>query len=232
VIGVRLFALTYVRKISEAKLHLWAMRGWLDRFIPTSIGFDRPLLEFVLWTAAFLASAMSLVAAPGAPGILGSALALTMIAIARADARELIIPNALVLAAFVLGLCNACVTSPAGASEGLLWAVTRAAASALVFLALQNGYRWLRQRDGLGTGDVKLAAAGGAWLDWTTIPLVIEIAALAALTVYLSGYLLARKSGPLISSSRLPFGLFLAPAIWFGWLLQSYGTLSFVDLSG
>jgi len=61
-----------------------------------------------------------------------------------------------------------------------------------------------------------LAAAGGAWLDWVMIPVVIEIAAAAALTVYLSSHLAGQRDEPLRLTSRLPFGLFLAPAIWLG----------------
>jgi leader peptidase (prepilin peptidase)/N-methyltransferase len=229
---VRLFALAYVRKLSDAPFRLWALRSRrLARLITTSNGCHRALSELGFWGAALLASTASLITAPGARGTLGAGLALLMIAIARVDARELIIPNGLVLAAFILGLCNAGLTSPDGPLQGLLLAVARGVALTLLFFVLQNGYRWLRQRDGLGTGDVKLAAAGGVWLDWTTIPLAIEIAALAALTVYLSSYLLARQSGPLTLASRLPFGLFLAPAIWFGWLLESYAGSSFIGIN-
>ena len=61
------------------------------------------------------------------------------------------------------------------AREGALW---------FLFLGLQTGYRWLRNREGLGSGDVKLAGVAGAWLGWSTIPIAIEVAALAALGGY------------------------------------------------
>jgi leader peptidase (prepilin peptidase) / N-methyltransferase len=179
------------------------------------------IFELAFGAAALLAFTASLVAVPGGRGLLGGGLALVVIAIARIDARELIIPNTFVLAALALGLCNAGLTSPAGVLDGLLFAVVRGAAFAFLFFVLQVGYRKLRRREGLGSGDVKLAAAGGAWLDWVMIPVVIEIAAAAALTVYLSSYLAGQRDEPLRLTSRLPFGLFLAPAIWLGWLLQS-----------
>jgi leader peptidase (prepilin peptidase) / N-methyltransferase len=179
------------------------------------------LFEMGFAAAALLTIAVSLVAVPGGGGLLGASLALVVIAIARIDAREFIIPNMLVVAALALGLCNAALTAPAGIVAGLLAALGRGAAFALLFFALQLGYRWLRRREGLGLGDVKLAAAGGTWLDWGTIPAVIEIAAAAALTVYLVSYLVGQRDEPLRLNSRLPFGLFLAPAIWLGWLLQS-----------
>jgi leader peptidase (prepilin peptidase)/N-methyltransferase len=79
-------------------------------------------------------------------------------------------------------------------------------------------YRRLRGRDGIGLGDIKLAGVAGVWVDWWLLPAVIEVAALAALAVYAVRYLLGRGSVRLM---RLPFGLFLAPAIWLGWLIGS-----------
>jgi leader peptidase (prepilin peptidase)/N-methyltransferase len=200
VIGVRLPDIADMRGILGAKS--WSL---------FDLGFG---------AAGLLAIAVSLVAVPDGGGVLGASLALVMMAIARIDARDLIIPNMLVVAALALGLCNAALTAPAGILDGLWSASARGATFALLFFALQIGYRWLRRREGLGLGDVKLAAAGGTWLDWATIPAVIEIAAATALTVYLVRYLLGQRD-QLRLTSRLPFGLFLAPAIWLGWLLQS-----------
>jgi leader peptidase (prepilin peptidase)/N-methyltransferase len=89
---------------------------------------------------------------------------------------------------------------------------------ALSFQVLRAGYRRLRGREGLGLGDVKLAGVAGAWLDWTMMPVAVEIAALSALVAYLLRVWIRRR--PLRAAGRLPFGLFLAPAIWLSWLLQ------------
>jgi leader peptidase (prepilin peptidase)/N-methyltransferase len=90
---------------------------------------------------------------------------------------------------------------------------------AATFLALRILYRRLRGRDGLGLGDVKLAGVAGAWLGWFTIPISIEIAALAAL----AAHIMARRwqGLTLSATARLPFGLFFAPAIWLCWLLET-----------
>jgi leader peptidase (prepilin peptidase)/N-methyltransferase len=72
---------------------------------------------------------------------------------------------------------------------------------------------------GLGPGDVKLAAVAGAWLDWFTIVAVVEVAALAALATYFVWRYALRR--PIAATTPLPFGLFLAPAIWAGWLAQT-----------
>jgi leader peptidase (prepilin peptidase)/N-methyltransferase len=81
------------------------------------------------------------------------------------------------------------------------------------------GYRRWRGRDGLGLGDVKLAAVAGAWLGPVTIFAVIELAALSALGAYAVNAYLRKR--PLRASAFLPFGLFLAPAIWIGWLVET-----------
>ena len=48
---------------------------------------------------------------------------------------------------------------------------------------------------------------------------VIEVAALAALAAYVVWrYVLHR---PIVATTPLPFGLFLAPAIWAGWLAEA-----------
>jgi leader peptidase (prepilin peptidase)/N-methyltransferase len=160
----------------------------------------------------------SLWAAPGLPGILGAALFLIMLAIAVIDARLFIIPNELTAAAFALALANAAVQAPWAISESVGLALLRGAVLALLFLGLRSLYRWWRGRDGLGLGDVKLAGVTGAWLGVLTIPIAIEIAALAALAVF---GVRAYASGRAFDRAlKFPFGLFLAPSIWLGWLIE------------
>jgi leader peptidase (prepilin peptidase)/N-methyltransferase len=89
----------------------------------------------------------------------------------------------------------------------------------LPLLALMAGYRWWRGRDGLGLGDVKLAAVAGAWLGFVTLFAVVELAALAAIGSYVVAGAILRR--PLKGTAFLPFGLFLAPAIWLGWLAEA-----------
>jgi leader peptidase (prepilin peptidase)/N-methyltransferase len=110
-----------------------------------------------------------------------------------------------------------------GAEQDAVWALAaalvRAAVLALAFLSIRLLYHRLRTRQGLGLGDVKLAGVAGAWLDWTMLPVAVEIAALAALTGVLAHQLITRQD--LKATTRLPFGLFFAPAIWIAWLLQT-----------
>jgi leader peptidase (prepilin peptidase)/N-methyltransferase len=77
----------------------------------------------------------------------------------------------------------------------------------------------VRGREGLGMGDVKLAGVAGAWLDWFAILIAVELAVLAALGVHLVRLAIRRR--PLRAAGALPFGLYLAPAIWVAWLVQT-----------
>ena len=180
----------------------------------------RELITFAAFAAIACSIVVaSLVAAPGRAGLLGGALGLLMLAVAVADARAFIIPDKLTIAAFLLALTNAANESLASMPENIAVAALRGLVLAVAFFALREIYLRLRHRHGIGLGDVKLAAVAGAWLDWTLIPVAIEIAALTALTIYVASQFVRRR--PLCAAAKLPFGLFFAPAIWFCWLLNA-----------
>jgi leader peptidase (prepilin peptidase)/N-methyltransferase len=187
-------------------------------------GITKPVRRAPIEYAAFAALACSiaiasLVAAPDTLGLFGGGLGVLMLAIAVADARAFIIPDKLTVAAILLALTNAANEGVGSMPENIAVAALRGLALALAFFALRESYVWVRHRHGIGLGDVKLAAVAGAWLDWTLIPVAIEIAALATLTFYLASQLVLRR--PLCAAAKLPFGLFFAPAIWFCWLLNA-----------
>jgi leader peptidase (prepilin peptidase) / N-methyltransferase len=148
--------------------------------------------------------------------IFGVLLGCILVAIAIIDARRHVIPNVLTAAAVVLGLLR--VAAADGELSDFVSALAKAAAVTVPLVLLLLGYRRWRHRDGLGWGDIKLAAVAGIWLDWITILIVVEAATLAALTVYVVNSRL--KQRPLKATAFLPFGAFLAPAIWLGWLAE------------
>ena len=168
---------------------------------------------------AVAAALASVVAAPDPRGLLGAGLALLMGAIALYDARYFIIPNALNAAALALALAHAVALDPDMAAEQIAMALVRGAVAGAAFLAIKLGYRRLRGREGIGMGDVKLAAVAGAWLDWFAILAAVEIAVLAALGAHLLRHVMRKR--PLRAASALPFGLYLAPAIWVAWFVQT-----------
>lgn len=165
--------------------------------------------------------AASLLAAPGMSGIFGALLLALALAIARIDAREMIIPDWMNAALLAFGLLRAValagdVARWSAAGDALL----RGAALGCVLLLVRLAYRRLRHREGLGLGDVKLGFAGGVWIEWTMLPVAIEIAALSALAVFLLAPKMMGRTPQW--SERLPFGAFLAPAIWAAWLIAAW----------
>lgn len=172
--------------------------------------------------AAFCSSAagiaVSLAVAPDWHGVFGAGLAVIMCVIAAIDARYFIIPDELSIAAIVLALAAARL-EPAGSADEVAWAVARGAVLALLFLILKVAYRAFRKKDGVGMGDVKLAGVAGVWLGWQTAAITIEFAALSALISYTVCCCLFKRS--LRTNAFLPFGLFFAPAIWLGWLIEA-----------
>jgi leader peptidase (prepilin peptidase)/N-methyltransferase len=176
------------------------------------------LWTFVAWGAIAIGVGItSLRVAPGLAGLLGAGLGFVMIAIAAFDARYFIIPNKFSGAAVALGLAAATTAQEANIAASVVSAILRGIILASLFYAFRLLYRSLRGREGMGLGDVKLAGVAGVWLGWIAVALAIDIAALAALGMVLLGALRGHR---FTGSSKVPFGLFFAPAIWVGWLIQ------------
>ena len=177
------------------------------------------VFQLVWLTVAGLASvATSVIAAPGIPGIAGAALALLMLAIAVIDWRLLIIPDELSALALALGFAALSHENWREMPAPALEALGRCVAMAALFLVFRLAFQRLRGREGMGLGDVKLAGVAGAWLDWTSLPIAVEVASLSAL-----GFVMIQRirlAQSVDQFSKLPFGAFLAPAIWLCWLLQ------------
>ncbi|MDE3176971.1 MAG: prepilin peptidase [Pseudomonadota bacterium] len=148
----------------------------------------------------------------------GAALALLMLAIAVSDWRRFRVPDRLVALALVLRVVDLLVAGPGPRGEALLEASLRAATMAGLLWLFRVLYRRLRGRDGLGLGDVKLAAVAGAWVDWPLLPFVIEFAALFGLALALVSALRAGRG--LRADTKLPFAVGFAAAIFVGWQIQ------------
>lgn len=201
------------------------MAGATEAMLYSSLNGAQPRPQTVYGCLLLALTAMagvlaSLVIAPGAEGLAGAYLAALMVAIAATDARTYLIPNELNAAAFALAVLRAGTIIPNAGLSAMLWAAFRAAVVALALLLLVLSYRHWRGREGLGLGDVKLAAVAGAWLDFTTVAAMIELAALSAIAAYIANSV--RRGRPLRATAFLPFGLFLGPAIWIGWLWERW----------
>jgi leader peptidase (prepilin peptidase) / N-methyltransferase len=143
--------------------------------------------------------------------LFGVVLGWSLLALGWIDWHTLRLPDALTLPLMGVGLIVGCWDSPAA----LYASVVGALAGYTVLVIVGIGYRLARGRDGLGRGDAKLLAAGGAWLGWAALPWVMLLAAVLGLALAL----LHRARGMrLTRETALPFGPPLALAIWIIWL--------------
>lgn len=145
------------------------------------------------------------VAAIGAGAVLFAALA----AIAVIDLRTRRIPDRLSLPLAAAGLGWAAWAGEPFAAH-LIGAIAGYASLAIF------GAIWFRRsgREGLGLGDAKLFAAGGAWLGWQALPLVLLIASVC-------GLVFALATRGVHGSPQIAFGPWIALGIWCGWLAGS-----------
>jgi leader peptidase (prepilin peptidase) / N-methyltransferase len=135
----------------------------------------------------------------------------TLVALAAIDIEHFVLPDALTLPLIPAGLTVAYLQEPAELVTHAIGAI----AGYAMFMLVRNVYFRMRAREGLGLGDAKLLAAGGAWVAWESLPSLILIATLAGLGAALIGRLLGR---PLSLSDRVPFGAFLCFALWLAWI--------------
>jgi leader peptidase (prepilin peptidase)/N-methyltransferase len=146
----------------------------------------------------------------------GCGLGWTLLALAWIDAAHLALPDVLTLPLLLAGLLATGLLAPEALGEhalgaGLGW---------LALWAVAAGYRLARRREGLGQGDAKLLAAGGAWLGWQALPWVLLLAALLGLAWGIGQRLRGYR---LTGTTVLAFGPWLAAATWLFWLLGGGG---------
>jgi leader peptidase (prepilin peptidase)/N-methyltransferase len=163
--------------------------------------------------AALAVAASAAIAVPGGAFLwTGCALGWCLLTLAWIDFRTFWLPDVLTLPLILAGLAQAAWLQPDRLTERALAA---AIAYTLLFL-LAWSYRALRKRDGLGMGDAKLLAAGGAWLGIVALPWVVVAGSVLALLYALA---LRARGTKLTNTLRLPFGPFLAAGIWAAWLV-------------
>ncbi len=171
------------------------------------------------FAAAFAAAIVSFATLPLTPAVFSTLLAGLAIWIAFVDLEHLIIPDIANAAIAALGLALIVIETPASALlEELPDALMRAIAAGGLLFLLRLAFQRLAGKEGLGLGDVKLMAAGAIVLSWASLPYALVLAALAAiLVVMVRG---VRQGNWLDRETEIPFGAFLAPAIWAAFLME------------
>ena len=148
------------------------------------------------------------------PGFLLAAscvLGWTLLVLATVDMLALRLPDLLTLPLIAAGL----VVSWFLPERDLLGHAIGAAVGLAAFWSIAMLYRAMRGQEGLGMGDMKLAAAAGAWLGWQALAFVVLLACAVGL-VWVG--IATMRRGRAALDERIPFGIALAFAIWIIWL--------------
>ena len=181
-----------------------------------------------LWGASIVVPAalavpiFSVAVFPMKVALVSCLLGWTMLAIAVVDARRFIIPDLLSLPSIPAGLlASGRLLEPSVAEIVRIDHVIGMLAGGLGLWLVRAAYFRVRQREGLGLGDVKLAAVAGAWIGWQSLSDVILLAAALALSLVMALGLVRGRE--LSAAARVPFGCFLAPSIWLVWALGALG---------
>ncbi len=182
------------------------------------IGWRYPITEVVCaaWTVLLY---LGIGAVPAFP--LLALWGYVLVTLMWIDLDYQILPDELTLLGTLLGLAAA-FTRPGGGREALLGIVL---GSGVLWL-LGWAYLKLRRIEGMGGGDVKLAAMFGAVLGWKLTLVTMFLAALAGSIWGLALIASGRGGG----KTALPFGTLLAPAamlacLWGTAWLEAYSGL-------
>ena len=173
--------------------------GEISRLYPA---VELAALAIALWALSVL---------PGWLAWAGAGFGWALMTLAVIDARHFLLPDALTLPLAPAGLAIAWFANPDALFDHAIGGLAGAGTLALIALI----YRRLRNREGLGRGDVKLLGALGCWTAWQGLPTILLYAALAGLLWALAARMAGRR---LDATTRLPFGPFLCLAGWLVWL--------------
>ena len=139
-------------------------------------------------------------------------LAFALVWASMVDLDRMILPNLITLGLVVAGLLQAALTG----ELQVLDRVIGATAGYLSLILVAYAFRRIRGKDGLGQGDAKLLAAGGAWTGWAALPTIVLVASAVALLA-IGGLVVAKR---LDKDQAMAFGPFIAFGIWSTWLYE------------
>ena len=171
------------------------------------IGIRYPVIELltmIAWLLVFGVYGISYLS------VVGVLFVSSLITLACIDQREGYLADEITIPLIWAGLLLNSFDVIVSAEQAILGAVI----GYMSFFLLNQLFKVVRGRDGLGQGDMKLLAALGACLGWEVLPVLVLIASLSGLIFY--------------CMIRMRRSYALADAIPFGPYLSLSGTLSFL----
>jgi len=127
-----------------------------------------------------------------------------MIVLMFIDYYHRLLPDRITLSGVVIGFAVSFVNPDLGPLQSAIGIALGGLLPTLVFLL----YKWIRKKEGMGQGDIKMLAMVGAFLGWKRLLLVLFASSLVGSIVGLLGMLIFRKT----SHFEWPFGTFIAIA--------------------
>lgn len=132
--------------------------------------------------------------------VYGILLVAILLALSLIDARTMLLPDLLVYPFMWIGVFKATMNINDTSSHlmGLILGF-------MILFILQQGFKLLRGKDGMGGGDVKLLAAIGAWVGVDLVIPVLLLACAVSIVMFILNKIFAKASG-----GAFPFGPSLA----------------------
>lgn len=183
-----------------------------------------PGLRRAEWAAPVLGALLAVAVLRAAPGellpvaLVAGATGALVVWIVWQDLSTFTISDAALLAVSALALAFRWSSAAAGGEAP--WHIALALALDVglcggMLLLFREAYYRLKGVDGLGLGDVKLAAAGALLVGGVGFSWALFAASVAGLAAVAVAKLLRRAP-----ADRLAFGAVLAPAVWAVWLIE------------
>jgi len=176
------------------------------RFCRIPISPRYPFVELTVGTLAALAFARH----PGQwmPGISEALFGWLLVILIFTDLDHQILPDLITLGGTLAGLALAFGRGGSGPRD----AVIGVFAGGGIIWVIRRSYEFIRKREGMGFGDVKMLAMIGAFQGWHGVVVSLVLGSLAGAIVGL--VLFAR--GKSMRTTQLPFGVFLGLGALFG----------------
>ncbi len=183
------------------------------------IGLRYPLVELVTGALFFYCGWTS---GAGPTGLLWSAFAAVLVALALIDWDTTLLPDDLTLPLLWAGLIAAALQYSGTTLSAALWGAVAGYGSLwLVYWA----FKLVTGKEGMGFGDFKLFAALGAWFGWQALVPIILMASVIGALVGIG----MKFSSALREGRYVPFGPFLAGA---GLTAMIFGPASILRFAG
>jgi leader peptidase (prepilin peptidase)/N-methyltransferase len=191
--------------------------GWLlikgkCRYCRASVSWRYPLIEFItailFWLVALaFGTSQHLVIS-----ILYCLFLAWLLALAIIDIDTMTLPNALTQSCLGLGIVYHLINAAIAGDSRITWgsqlvaSITGAVVGIWLLDIMRLCGRIFLQKEAMGAGDAKLAAAMGAWLGWQNLLLAVLVAAAVGSVVGLGAIAIGRLG----QKQAFPFGPFLA----------------------